>query len=84
MSDKILKFEASWCGPCQSLTKSLEGTDLGVELERVDIDNDTSRAVQFNIRSVPTMVYMRNDREISRIVGAQAASDVQKWVATFN
>jgi thioredoxin 2 len=84
MSDKILKFEASWCGPCQSLSKSLEGVDLGLEVEKIDIDADTPRAVKFNIRSVPTMVYMRNDKEVSRIVGAQAVSDIQKWVATFN
>lgn len=81
MSDKILKFSASWCGPCKSLTMTLKGEDLGVPVEEVDIDENSDLAVQYGIRSVPTLVYVRGGTEASRLGGAQTLAKVKEWVA---
>jgi len=53
---KLLKFEASWCQPCKSLSAIMEGLELPVPVERVDIDQNMQRAREYNIRSVPTLV----------------------------
>lgn len=80
MSDKILKFSASWCQPCKMLAKTLEGEDLGVPVEEVDIDENQQLAVQYAIRGVPTMVYTRDGTEVSRVSGMMMLNDVKKWI----
>ena len=82
MSDKILKFSASWCGPCKALAMTLKDEDLGVPVEEVDIDAQSDLAVQYGIRSVPTLVYVRGGTEASRLGGAQTLTKVKEWVAS--
>ena len=81
MTDKILKFSASWCQPCKMLSKTIEGEDLGVVVEEVDIDNNRELAVQYAIRGVPTMVYTREGSEVSRVSGYMMLKDIQEWIA---
>lgn len=80
MTDKILKFSATWCGPCKQLSMVLKGEDLGVPVEEVDIEANSSLAQQYGIRSVPTMVYVRDGEEVSRITGAQSLDKIRDWV----
>lgn len=80
MSDKILKFSATWCGPCKMLSKVIEGEDLGVPIEEIDIDEKRDLAVQYGIRGVPTMVYTRDGSEVSRVSGMMMIKDVRDWV----
>ena len=81
MTDKILKFQASWCQPCKMLSKTIEGEDLGVVVEEVDIDADPDRARAFGIRGVPTMVYVRDEVEVSRVSGMMMLDAVKNWIA---
>jgi thioredoxin 1 len=81
MTDKILKFSASWCGPCKSLAMTLKGEDLGVPVEDVDIDDSSYLAAQYAIRSVPTLVLIKDGKEVSRITGSQTLDAVRKWVS---
>lgn len=81
MSDKILRFTAPWCGPCKSLSKALEGVDLGVDMEVVDIDASPDAATQYGIRSVPTLVFLRDGVEIDRKVGAISVDRLKDWIS---
>ena len=47
MTDKILKFSATWCGPCKQLSMVLKGEDLGVPVEEVDIEANSNLAQQY-------------------------------------
>ena len=80
MTDKILKFSATWCQPCKMLTKSLEKIDLDVPVEETDIDTQKDVAIKFGIRGVPTLVYLKDDVEMGRLVGMQMVPDIQDWV----
>jgi thioredoxin 1 len=54
---KVLKFSASWCGPCKMLSTVIgDMGDLPMDIEEVDIDSNMELAKQYNIRGVPTMV----------------------------
>lgn len=67
MNVEVLKFSASWCGPCRVLSQTLKDVE-GVT--QVDIDKDMETARKYGIRSVPTLVFLKNDKEVHRQTGA--------------
>lgn len=80
MADKIVRFTAPWCVPCKALAAALEGVDLGVEMEVVDVDQNAQLASLIGVRSVPTMVYLRDGEEIGRKVGAMSIERLMDWI----
>lgn len=69
---KVLKFSASWCGPCKMLSKVIEGaTDkITIPVEEIDIDEHSNVAMEYGVRGVPTMILLdENSNELNRKVG---------------
>lgn len=63
---EVIKFGASWCGPCRVIAKQLEGLDF----TSIDIDEDQEGlARKSNVRSVPTLIFMKDGIEVSRHPG---------------
>jgi len=64
---------ASWCGPCLALAPTIE--ELAKEyagkvlIGKLDVDENPTTAERFQIFSIPTMLIMKNGREVDRIVG---------------
>lgn len=81
MERKIIKFSASWCGPCKMLAMTLDGEDLGIPVESIDIDENSKLAREYTIRSVPTMVLVEGDREVKRLLGANTLEAIKTWIA---
>ena len=77
MNKKIYRFTASWCGPCKMLAKVLEGEDLGVKIEVVDIDENRELCEKYNIRGVPTLINPENN---SALVGIKTLEEIKEWL----
>lgn len=78
---QLLKFSASWCGPCQALSMTLkESDDWGIEIKEIDIDDELDLAAKYGIRSVPTMIIVEGDKEIKRMTGAQPKSKIVEFI----
>ena len=77
---RILRFTASWCGPCKSLASNLETANLGLPIEVVDIDAHTELAQEYGIRSVPTLVMLDENTEVKRLIGSKTVNQLQEWV----
>ena len=78
---EVLKFSASWCGPCQALSMTLKGIDdIPVPIKEIDIDEELDLAAKFNIRSVPTMVMLENGSEVKRVSGALPLAKVKEFL----
>lgn len=77
---KILRFTASWCGPCKSLATNLEKINTHIPIEVIDIDVHSELAVQYAVRGVPTLVMVESDVETKRLVGAKSVPELEKWI----
>ena len=66
---KVLKFSASWCGPCKMLSKVLSTIETDVEIEEIDVDTNRELAIEYKVRGVPLMVMLEDGVEIRRLPG---------------
>ena len=83
-SDKpvLVDFWAEWCGPCKMIAPVLdelagEYADK-VTIGKVNIDEHQDLAVQFGIRSIPTLLIFKNGDVKEQIVGMQSKGDLKK------
>lgn len=75
----MIDFWATWCGPCQSLLATIEEVaeeaDEAVRIFKCDVDQNTDLASKYMVRSVPTVVFLKNGEEMDRMVGANETDD---------
>jgi|SRR5210317_2184779 thioredoxin 1 len=69
----VVQFSASWCGPCKTLTKTIENNkdSFNNPIYKIDIDDNSQLATALGIKSVPTIIRFENKEEKTRLVGAQ-------------
>lgn len=77
---QLLKFSASWCGPCKALSATMSNIELPYELIEVDVDTDFELAARYGIRGVPTLVLIEDDNEVDRKVGAITEGQLKLWL----
>ena len=76
---EVLRFTASWCQPCKALAQQLEELGLDKEVTVIDIDEQSALAIQYGVRSVPTLVAVDNNKEVKRMVGVKAKDILLDW-----
>ena len=80
----IVDFHAVWCGPCKILGPKLEKVMSGYEgkadFAKVDIDQLTDLALDFKVNSVPTVVAIKNGKEVGKFVGLMDDDRLKKFV----
>jgi thioredoxin 1 len=77
---RVLRFTASWCGPCKMLAENLSRIETNIPIEVYDIEEHFSIAVDFGIRSVPTLVMLDENVEVKRKVGLMQKDELQEWL----
>lgn len=62
-------FTASWCGPCKKVSPVFEelARTSSCDFFKVDVDPHTALCDRFRIDSIPTVVVLKNSKEIERI-----------------
>jgi len=78
----LVDFWAEWCGPCKMIAPVVEQLandfDGKLKVGKVDVDSNQQTAMQFGIRSIPTLLIFKNGKVVEQIVGAvpkQALTD---------
>lgn len=77
---KILRFTASWCQPCKVLARNLESANSSIPIEVIDIDVHSDLAVEYGIRSVPTLVMKDENIEVKRFSGVRTTKELEAWI----
>jgi thioredoxin 2 len=76
----LLDLWAAWCGPCRTIAPIIEqlAEELAglVRVAKLNIDDNPMTAARFNVRNIPTLLLLRNGREIDRIVGVQPKAEI--------
>jgi len=77
----LVDFFATWCGPCRMQTPILDQVAAAVggkaKIVKVDTDKLPSVAGKFNVSSIPTLVILKDGRQVDRFVGLQQAPALQ-------
>ncbi len=76
----LVDFWAPWCGPCRMLGPVIE--ELAEEFDgkakviKVNTDDEQELAAKFGIRSIPTVVLMKDGKESETMMGVQSKDDL--------
>ena len=73
---KLVKFSANWCANCKPLTKLMDGMDIPIEVQQVDVDKEPEISIQYNIMSIPTLIVFENGEIANKTIGACTKDEI--------
>ncbi len=80
----LVDFWAEWCGPCKMIGPILE--ELAVEMEgklkivKVDVDSNNQTAMNYAIRSIPTLIIINNGAVVAQHIGAASKAQLENFI----
>ena len=76
----LVDFWATWCGPCKAIAPIVD--ELATEYEgkavicKCNVDECDDVPMNYNIRSIPTLLFFKNGEVVDRHVGAASKADL--------
>lgn len=80
----LVDFWATWCMPCKMMVPALN--DVAEELNgkakvaKVDVDQNQELAAKYKVRSIPTLVLLKDGKEVKRFVGVKDKNFLLKQI----
>lgn len=68
----IVDFHAEWCGPCKIMGPVFEKVSKELkdkQFYKVDVDQNPNTSEEHGIRSIPTMIFLKDGKEVDRTMG---------------
>ena len=69
----VVDFWAEWCAPCQAITPILEKLAKKyqgeVKIVKVNVDQNPKLANEYNVRSIPNLIFFDNGEEVEQQLG---------------
>ncbi|RCL01057.1 MAG: thioredoxin 1 [Candidatus Tokpelaia sp. JSC188] len=80
----VVDFWAEWCAPCKMIAPALD--EIAAEMKgqikiaKINIDENPEIAMQFGVRSIPTLLLFKKGEVASNMVGAAPKSRLTNWI----
>ena len=68
----IIDFWAAWCGPCRMMSPEFAAAakeSKKINFGKLDVDSNSETASKFEVMSIPTLIFIKNGKEVGRTVG---------------
>ena len=75
----LLDFWAPWCGPCRMvlpLVEEIAGERTDILVGKINVDEETELASQFDVMSIPTLLVLKNGKVVNQSVGAKSKAAI--------
>ena len=75
----LVDFYADWCGPCKMVSPIVDEIAeeySSIKVGKVNVDECPELAVSFGVVSIPTLVALKDGKELTRIVGYRPKEDI--------
>lgn len=79
----LVDFYADWCGPCKMLAPLLEQfaqENPQVKVCKINVDDQADLAMDYDVRSIPTLVVFKDGKEANRSVGLISKSQLENLI----
>ncbi|KAI3406980.1 TRX1 [Candida oxycetoniae] len=73
----VVDFFATWCGPCKMIAPLLDKFSneySNVKFLKVDVDELNEIAEQYEVSSMPTLIFFKNGQQIHKVIGANPSA----------
>lgn len=83
----VVDFWAPWCGPCRTIAPILaeiaEEMGDGVKIVKVNVDENQGLAQKYNVRAIPTLLFMKNGEVKDQAVGLAQKDVLQQKITSL-
>jgi thioredoxin 1 len=80
----LVDFWAEWCGPCKMIGPILEELapemDGKIKIVKVDVDNNSQTAMNYSIRSIPTLIIVKDGTVQAQHIGAASKAQLENFI----
>ena len=84
----LVDIWAPWCGPCRMIgpivERIAEKADGKYNVIKIEADSNREILEEYNVRSIPTIIFLKDGKEVWRTVGLKKQEELEKILSDWN